>query len=344
MKEEKNKRGPVKVDAINRPPILGTDLGAMSEYTKIETSAIDTPKKTYWKDLEGFLLPLDGPIDKKLVPYSDEPLLSPRRLWNFNREQLRRESGARLVYRGESRYTPSQILEAGGIHPKSVSVEVANEEWKHRGEWMLDVNTHRKDSDGSGMVSTTTSEAIGHSFADGASHPHLYILRAKNAIDSALHDVEHEFTVAGGFDKSDIIAFRGLSSKLIKTSDDSGYRYFDDSPLYINTDFVEKYPKLIPTLIHALLDEHEKITQAPPSIITLIATYPSEFNGQKLLENKSKSTEESVTDASLRSPTTTQQKLPHCHTFSKKRSPLPATPKPSMCAGKSENEITTLSL
>jgi hypothetical protein len=154
------------------------------------------------------------PIDVigQCVKPSDLPYA--KDLPKFNPDiHLLRENCSRIVLRGDNR-SIGQIKVAGGFHPNATTLDVG------KSPQPLNLLLHRKNSTGSGYISSTRSPNVAQSFGitfanlDKGEYT-IYALRVNGAVYPSTDDIpKHhipevdEHSIPGGIDSDEIVAFR----------------------------------------------------------------------------------------------------------------------------------------
>jgi hypothetical protein len=176
---------------------------------------------------------------------------------------IKRETCDRVTLRGDNR-SIEQIQEAGGFHPRWT---ISGEENKKHDPF--DIMEHRECSMGSGFVSTTIDPKEAHDYgrrfaSHGDSNPvnkntvHKYTIYALNAIGAMTptpppSDNETEYSVPGGIDAEDIIAYRECTRLFFSENTETC------SDIFFNNKYKKRYPELVEPVINAMLIGNEKI-------------------------------------------------------------------------------------
>jgi len=155
-------------------------------------------------------------------------------------EELIRENTTIVLARADNR-TPKEIWARGGFHPQATN----SYSCQKYGEDILDVISHRNLAWGSGLVSLT------HSMEVAINLPlttYVYLIKAVGAISPhpKFFANECEWSIPGGVDFGDVIAFRSSQ----------GYT-FNNSPIFISKDFEQRYPEKLSSAIKAYLSTNE---------------------------------------------------------------------------------------
>ncbi len=181
-------------------------------------------------------------IDPKTLPYADVYTQAVLEGVGLERKAVgvKRFNDCRLLLRGDDR-SPDEIFEAGGFHPQYTNPLSSPK----KGKDILDVNQHRFFPEGSGLVSCTSSLGTAGHFADTSGY--VYLVKATGAIGPCALNRELEYSVPGGVDAEDIVAYRKKGSKYS----------FCGSSIFINKSFMNRYPDQVNDVIQAFLQKNE---------------------------------------------------------------------------------------
>lgn len=215
-------------------------------------------------------------LDKNTLPYNTFYEESDAKFEGGRTVNDKRQNVSQILLRSDY-ITPSAILEQGGFQPHCLpkSDQDPQEGNYHKvPEAILSPFTHSINSSQTGSVSCTTSMSMIKKYsANDYAYPHNYVYMVKavggfNGTNS--RDVEKEVTVPGGIDSEDIIAFRRLEN-LFQREFYRGESVFDSQePLYININFIRRYPDLLNYILDRYLENNEEC----PDAIKLIAEIP----------------------------------------------------------------------
>jgi hypothetical protein len=181
---------------------------------------------------------------------------------NSAKIQAQRVSECIVIARGDSRL-PEEIFSSGGFHPQFTNPLAQDK--ARTGDDILDVAKHREDSPGSGLVSCSSNMHDALTFSAGKDdRGAVYFVKVRGAIDPGkVLDSESEYSVPGGMDAEDIVAYRLTSLGLDETGRTvSG---FHGSSIFISHHFLKNYPGEVNTLIDNFLQHNETCLNRPGS-------------------------------------------------------------------------------
>jgi hypothetical protein len=231
------------------------------------------------------------PISPDVLPYKDESLLDPHKNVDLPEYGIDRDTNERMVLRADRRNI-EEIDRVGGFHPQYTNPLSSDPMKLNPHHRPLNVVQHRRHSFGSGFVSTTSSQLIAHYFGSGlvkynekyqcftnyaytyllyclhlfgARFPDtecgtytVYTLLVRGAMTPAtsgqLYDWQKEYSVPGGIDKEDILAFRTCTNV-----EDSFH--FKCSDIFVNKKVLNKNPKLLSEILKTQLIDNETTLQ-----------------------------------------------------------------------------------
>lgn len=239
-----------------------------NENNEIESIQIEVENKCKFPvdSMDAFQLKINDIIicahSVDALPYNSEELLSPKKNQQLREYGITRDSHTRVVLRGDSR-SIQEIKEVGGFHPNCTSRDYISD-WSKKPQKPLDVAKHRSSSGTmrSGFVSTTVNQATAHLFGKPSLYNRksnstytIYSLLATGAMTPAenLWFREKEYSVPGGIDYEDIIAYREC-----RFLDDS--HFIKCSDIFFNKKFAKKYPHLVDEVLHTQLLKDETIS------------------------------------------------------------------------------------
>lgn len=137
---------------------------------------------------------------------------------------------------------PYTVLSNGGFQPHGVENDSID-------SFALDPQGHAISSENSGMVSCTYSMDMIKNY-DANCENFVYMVKATGAFaNTNPRKIECEYTVPGGIDAEDIVAFRQLRGSEGYSND------FLGQPLYIRESFLRRYPELIHYILNRFLEK-----------------------------------------------------------------------------------------
>lgn len=207
---------------------------------------------------------LNANIDPKKLPYAD--IFTPEAL---SKQGCSRLNTCRIVARGDAR-SLDEISYFGGFHPSGAVTAT----YKEDSSYILDVISHRISPDGSGFVSFTTAIDVAKRYCTSSPGPviaaraqsknigFVYFAKGTGLISpsSQICPQEFEYSAPGGIDAEDIVAYRQVNVRKI---------CFDKSSIFINPDFIKKYPNKVAFMINSFLMKDECL-KAPELVDPLI--------------------------------------------------------------------------
>lgn len=127
------------------------------------------------------------------------------------------------------------------------------------GDAILNVKNHRLDSTGgSGYVAASASMQVVRCRNETTT---VYLLKGYGLVPPSESkglgeqiESELEYSMPGGFDEQDIIAYRNVQGKKIT---EQNYRKFGGSPIYIRESFIQSYLPFVQIVLDAFLDDDE---------------------------------------------------------------------------------------
>jgi hypothetical protein len=200
-------------------------------------------------------------IDSKSLPYNDVPALQKESL---EESGLQRLDSCNIFLRSDHIKPEEIILERKGFHPHPTINPKGFGDLPP--EYILNVESHRVNSERTGFVSCTDSmQFIKNYNRFTASGNYVYMLKAKGAVNpgNSWCSREREYSVPGGVDATDIIAFRQLSTT-------SGYDGFNGSILYIREDFFKNYPKILFKMVEVYEEPGEEVSIDNPHFFKML--------------------------------------------------------------------------
>jgi hypothetical protein len=189
-------------------------------------------------------------IDPASLPYAD--VYTQEKLQKIKAPRL---NSCSLFWRGEDRPI-GEILNVGGFQPN-----ITTEDNPTYSEKTLDVQAHRENTEGSGLVSFTSYKPMAQEFGRvyaQKSHQneyYLYLAKTTGAIgpDKAAEDyvqmeLEQEYSVPGGIDAEDIVSYRRCN---VETG--------SCSSIFLANRFIHQYPHLVKTVLKENLAKNEEL-------------------------------------------------------------------------------------
>ena len=184
-----------------------------------------------------------------------------------------------ILARGDSR-SITAISYAGGFHPQYTNPET---KLAKQGKDILDVIQHRRLVEGSGLVSFTSDIEVAKNFSVGEEKGFVYFVKVTGAIGPSpmINHQESEFSVPGGVDAKNIVAFRALNSQIQDIEDimdndtDVSEVSFSGSSIYISRQFIKDYPDRVGDLIDSILQKNERCVDKDNVIKSIIQEEPS---------------------------------------------------------------------
>lgn len=214
-------------------------------------------------------------LDKNTLPYNTFYEESDAKFEHGRTVNDKRQSVSQILLRSDY-VMPRTILEQGGFQPHCLPKSDQDPQegnYCKVPEAILSPLAHCINSSQTGSVSCTTSMSMIKKYSANDffnSNNYVYMVKAVGGFDGTNpRDVEKEVTVPGGIDSEDIIAFRRLEDR-----QSGGYRsenVFDSKELlYININFIRRYPDLLNYILDRYLENNEDC----PDAIKLIAEIP----------------------------------------------------------------------
>lgn len=191
------------------------------------------------------------------LPYSNAPFLQANYLKEKKQERL---SSVNIFLRADHVPPETIILKRKGFHPHPTITGNYGKLWD-KPDKILDIERHRITSAYTGSVSCTDNIQVLKNFNADQDNIYVYMLKASGAVttgDSRMKE-ECEYTVPGGVDADDIIAFRKLSS-------DFGFSASDS--LYVSENFLKDNSDLLEKILSVYLEKGE-VAIIPQKIKTL---------------------------------------------------------------------------
>lgn len=221
-------------------------------------------------------------IDSKSLPYNDVPTLQKKYL---EESGLQRLDSCNIFLRSDHIKPEEIILGRKGFHPHpTINPEGFGD---LPPEYILNVESHRVNSMRTGFVSCTDSmQLIKNYNRFTASGNYVYMLKAKGAVNpgNSWCSREREYSVPGGVDAADIIAFRQLSTTISRDG-------FGGSILYIREDFFKNYPKILFKMMAVYEEPGEEVSIDNPHLFKILEAIPpikSSLADKKADENNRK--------------------------------------------------------
>ena len=207
---------------------------------------IDIDEKSEWKPmdpLEETSLVIENREEHQL-PYHDM-----YKNVNFSLVD-KRFNDTRLTLRGDT-INPKTLIEQGGFLTSYMKGNTS------RGKkYYMDPDAHRVSSDGTNMISTTTSMKLikGYNYGDLFTTKYAYMVVAEGGFPTKEGQAlsgEKEITVAGPIDIKNVVAARKLKR---------GDKAFDpEDPILINLEFISEHKNLLKYIISRFLEPYETL-------------------------------------------------------------------------------------
>src|SRR3990167_6933342 len=237
----------------------------LASFTEIKVK-VDPNKKIGFSEKEINII-LTEDIEPQKLPYAE--IYTPSKL---NQIGAVRHNNCIIVARGDKR-SPKEVIGMGGFHPQFTNPESKSKE----GEEILDIASHRVTAQGSGVVSYTSDMNVAKDFGLNINQDgYVYLAKVTGAITDAARQLiaEKEYSVPGGTDAEDIVAFRKVDSAIpdiedIDSNDSIDEIYgpdFGGTSIFISNDFIEKYPHVVDKIIDIYLQDNEVCLDRVPVI------------------------------------------------------------------------------
>lgn len=190
-------------------------------------------------------------IQPQELPYHDAAILDAKINTKLSEYGIQRDLHTRMVLRGDKRGGKT-IFEAGGFFPRCAK----SNQSPLPASCSLDVVRHRDGAlDTSGFVSTTVSQEVAHRFGWGhwGSAYAVYTMLVTGAVTPSsnigLFSDEKEYSVPGGIENKDILAYRECNANMRSTCSD----------IQLNSLFAKNHPEMVSEVVRTQLLCDEKV-------------------------------------------------------------------------------------
>lgn len=197
--------------------------------------------------IEPTRLPYFNEVKQYIRDYNGDPIIT---------ASVTRLNQCMVLARGEA-ISPEELFEIGGFHPAASATGLYATTEK-----LLNFLDHRLGVEypyGTGFTSFTSSITVAKHFA--GPQQHVYLAKTTGPV-TPIRDAEHgkdhfgedEYSVPGGVDAVDVIAYRKLDK------DNSFYRGHDfhGSSIFIKEEFIQQYPYAVGDIIAFYLQPNER--------------------------------------------------------------------------------------
>lgn len=241
--------------------------------TNIEEKNIKKPlkKNTEMDKLKNIIILKE--FDPRELPYAKTYEERDSKKTKKSHKVNHKRVAASLILLRTDHISPKKILERGGFQPHCLPKNKKNldgnypeaeteEEQEEINEDILSPTSHSHHSKNSGSVSCTYSMSSIKNLSFGYAN-YVYMVKAVGGFRGTnIRKRECEITVPGGIDAEDIIAFRRLNGR-------ESNLFNPEEPLYINENFIRRYPDLLDYILTRYLEEGEYCPTAEKQIAAL---------------------------------------------------------------------------